>query len=97
MKFKDFLDTIKNEEPPNELNDYLKALWYDKKGNWEKAHSSILILTDSKADWLHAYLHRKEGDLNNASYWYRKANRSKPAIPLDEEWHNLVKYFLGNE
>ena len=96
MELLEFLKTTEKHEPPNELNDHLKALWYDKKGKWEMAHSIVQILGDSKADLIHAYLHRKEGDSYNASYWYRKANKSKPDISLDEEWEILTNGFLRN-
>ena len=78
MEFKRFLETVSGNEPPVGINDHLKALWYDKKGDWESAHSIVQILNDQNAEWIHAYLHRKEGDPYNASYWYRKANKSKP-------------------
>lgn len=96
MKLQEFIETISSKEPPEEISDYLKALWYDKKGDWDAAHSIVQILDDSHADWIHAYLHRKEGDSFNASYWYRRANKSKPEITLDEEWEKLTKEFLGN-
>jgi hypothetical protein len=96
MKLEKFLETISGSEPPAEINDHLKALWYDKKGDWESAHSIVQILNDKNAEWIHAYLHRKEGDPYNASYWYRKANKSKPDISLDEEWENLADLFLRN-
>ena len=76
---------------------HLKALWYDKKGKWEMAHSIVQIIGDSNADLIHAYLHRKEGDSYNASYWYRKANKSKPDISLDEEWEFLTNRFLSSK
>ena len=97
MELKKFLETVSRNKPPAEINDYLKALWYDKKGDWESAHSIVQILNDKNAEWIHAYLHRREGDSYNASYWYRKANKSKPDISLDEEWENLAELFLRSK
>lgn len=94
MELQKFIETVSHNEPPKEISDYLKALWYDKKGDWESAHSIVQILNDKNAEWIHAYLHRKEGDSFNASYWYRKANISKPEISLDEEWKRLAELFL---
>jgi len=73
---------------------YLLALWYDAKGDWNKAHDCVDHLNDSTACWVHAYLHRKEGDIWNADYWYRRADKKRPACSLDEEWANIVKALL---
>lgn len=95
MDYREFLQSTIKKEPPAEINEHLKALWYDKKGEWETAHGIVQILGDSKADLIHAYLHRKEGDNYNASYWYRKANKSKPDISLEKEWEFLTNIFLS--
>lgn len=60
---------------PSSASVYLKALWYDAKDNWKTAHNLIDHLEDKKAFWVHAYLHRKEGDLSNADYWYSRAGK----------------------
>ena len=73
---------------------YLKALWYDGQGNWNSAHELVDQLGGEKAAWIHAYLHRKEGDMWNADYWYRRAHKSRPNISLEEEWEQLVKHFI---
>ena len=80
-----FLNSIDNDTPPT-VSIYLQALWYDAKGNWATAHELIQDLTDTNAAWVHAYLHRKEGDNRNANYWYNKAKRKMPDISLEEEW-----------
>jgi hypothetical protein len=54
-------------------------------------------LGDKDSAWVHAYLHRKEGDVWNADYWYSKAGKVRPKVSLEEEWENLVNYFLGDE
>jgi hypothetical protein len=94
MNLQSFTDTITSSVPPSGLSVYLEALWFDANGEWNKAHDLIDDLEDKDAAWLHAYLHRKEGDIFNADYWYRKAGKIRPAIGLDEEWINLANYFV---
>lgn len=77
--------------PPPGLNVYLLAMWYDAKGDWQKAHSLVDSLHDTAACHVHAYLHRKEGDAGNAAYWYSRANKQMPRISLEEEWGQIVK------
>jgi hypothetical protein len=79
---------------PDNLSVYLKSLWNDGKGDWEQSHYIIQDVDDKDAAWIHAYLHRKEGDTGNADYWYSRAGRKRPAISLQEEWEELVKAFL---
>lgn len=72
---------------------YLKALYWDKEGDWTKAHGLVEDLSTSEAAWVHAYLHRKEGDEWNAGYWYRRAGQPFFTGTLDEEWEKLWKEF----
>jgi len=90
----EFKIALHNSEPPHGLAAPLKSLWYDGKGDWYLAHQQVDHLSDPESAWVHAYLHRKEGDIGNADYWYRSAGRIRPAISLDEEWETLVQYFL---
>jgi len=92
MTIKDFKNTI---EPNASWPPYLKALWQDGKGNWQAAHRIVDDMEGTNAAWVHAYLHRKEGDKWNANYWYRRANQNMPDISLDAEWEMLVNYFLN--
>ncbi|MFT4153278.1 hypothetical protein [Parafilimonas sp.] len=95
MTYNEFLLTIKNAEvPPSALPLYIEALWWDARGNWDKAHALIDSLDDKNSCRVHAYLHRKEGDIWNADYWYRRAHAQRPAVSLDEEWENLAANFL---
>ncbi len=71
----------------------LTALWYDGKGDWNKAHNQVDHLSGKSAARIHAYLHRKEGDLWNADYWYSKAGEKRPNLSLEEEWSELVSRF----
>jgi hypothetical protein len=90
----DFKATLNVLEPPSGLSPQLKSLWYDGKGNWNQAHAQVDHLNDTESAWVHAYLHRKEGDIGNADYWYRKARQNRPTISLEEEWEQLVLHFL---
>ena len=94
MTYDEFILTIENDEVPPGLPLYLQALWYDAKGDWEKAHTIIQDMEDNNASWIHAYLHRKEGDIGNADYWYRLAGKKRPSITLEEEWEAIVETLL---
>lgn len=73
----------------------LKALWHDAQGDWESAHRVAQDVDDDEGAWIHAYLHRKEGDLGNAAYWYRRAGRSVASGELDAEWDTIAAALLG--
>ncbi|MFD2144032.1 hypothetical protein [Mucilaginibacter antarcticus] len=90
----EFKESLKSDYPTNEWSAPLKSLWYDGKGNWQQAHAVVDHLTDNASAWVHAYLHRKEGDNWNADYWYSKARQKRPNVSLNEEWEQLVTHFL---
>jgi hypothetical protein len=90
----EFKESLNLEQPNSELSAQLKSLWYDGKGDWHQAHAQVDHLNDRESAWVHAYLHRKEGDIRNADYWYNKARKKRPNLSLDEEWEELVLYFL---
>ncbi len=94
MQFEIFQKSIKDASPPAAITVYLLAMWYDAQGNWDKAHSMMDNLNDETACWVHAYLHRKEGDNWNADYWYRRAGRKRPGTNLQQEWETIVKALL---
>ena len=81
------LDSLKNTPDVNTLaSDHLRALWYDLNDDWDTAHSIVQAISDVNAMWIHAYLHRKEPDIWNAKYWYRRSEKPYPGdIPYDEE------------
>lgn len=85
-----FQESLKQAYCPPEFNVLQQALWHDGKGDWNTAHDLINDLTTTDAAWIHAYLHRKEGDLSNADYWYRRAGKQRPGYSLDQEWRELV-------
>lgn len=80
---------------PSNVSIEVRALWFDKMGNWERAHDLIQHLPGKSAAWVHAYLHRKEGDQWNAEYWYRRANQSTATGKSEEEWHEIVENLLN--
>lgn len=82
--------------PPKGLSDALVALWWDAKGDWHKAHEHAQKQDDQDGAWVHAYLHRKEGDLSNAGYWYRQAAKPKASGSLDDEWEAISRALLGS-
>ncbi len=94
MNIEVFKESLSGNEPPQNVSAYLKALWYDAKGNWDKSHEIIQDVEDANAAEIHAYLHRKEGDIFNADYWYRKANTKRPDVSVDDEWHEIVTGLL---
>lgn len=94
MEIDDFKHLLLAAQPPAHLSVQLQALWYDGKGNWHKAHDLIDHLNDRSSAHVHAYLHRKEGDLWNADYWYRRAGKVRPEIALEDEWCSLIKLFI---
>jgi hypothetical protein len=85
-----FNSTLEENAPPVGISPALKGLWYDKNGEWDKAHEMIQDESDADSAWVHAYLHRKEGDLFNADYWYRRAGKSRSPTDFDQEWEQLV-------
>ena len=90
-----FEESLLQHEPPKGASVYLQSLWYDAKGDWDKAHSLIDHLTDKTASRVHAYLHRVEGDNWNANNWYTKAGERMPDVSLKEEWTLLVRRLIN--
>jgi hypothetical protein len=89
-----FRDTLAQALPPAGLPPVLLALWYDGRGDWQAAHEIAQNVEDGTGAWVHAYLHRKEGDLGNAGYWYRRARRPVATGDLQQEWSAIVKDLL---
>lgn len=93
MKAAEFRASLEAAEPPAGLSFVLQALWWDAKGNWDKAHDLCQEAGSKDGDRVHAYLHRVEGDEGNAGYWYAKAGEPAFQGSLPEEWAALVKRF----
>ena len=94
MELKAFRDSLQASAPPAELSPALQALWYDAKGEWSRAHELVQAGDDRTGAWVHAYLHRKEGDASNAAYWYRRAGEPMQQGPLETEWEQIVERLL---
>jgi hypothetical protein len=83
--------------PPDGLGLAEQALWWDAKGDWDRAHALAQADEGGAGDWVHAYLHRKEGDAGNAGYWYRRAGKPANPTPLDEEWAAIAAALLAGQ
>jgi len=94
MRLTDFRRSLAQETPPSGLGDCLEALWWAGKRDWERAHAIAQELEGPNAAWVHAYLHRVDGDLQNARYWYVRAKRVMPASPLEQEWAEIAESLL---
>ena len=92
----EFERSLEQPSPPVELSELLRSLWYAAKGDWETAHQIAQEVADSNGSWVHAHLHREEGDLGNARYWYSHAGRPESTDSIQEERAKLVEYFLNN-
>jgi hypothetical protein len=90
-----FKQSLTESRPPAGLVPALRALWYDGRGDWHTAHEIAQDMETADGAWIHAYLHRKEGDLWNADYWYGRAGRTRPAMTLAHEWDELVVALLS--
>jgi hypothetical protein len=91
----EFRQSLTATEPPMGLTLALVGLWWDSKGDWTRAHESAQRDEDRDGSWVHAYLHRKEGDQTNAAYWYSRAGKPVCGEPLDVEWLSIVTALLG--
>lgn len=94
MTIEAFKKSIQDKKLPADLPPHLKALWHDGNNDWKTAHDLIDQLNDAAAAHVHAYLHRKEGDIWNANYWYRRAGKTRPDVSLEQEWEELIRQYL---
>jgi len=92
MTFEAIRESLKAPHPPQGLSLALTGLWWDAKSDWTRAHESAQQDEGPDGSWVHAYLHRKEGDLSNAAYWYGRAG--KP-VSRETEWQQIVERLLG--
>jgi len=95
MNLVDFKNSLTLTQPPEGISIPLQALWQDAKGYWAAAHDLVNELDLPKASWVHAYLHRKEGDISNAGYWYRRAGKKMPDYSLQKEWEEITLALLA--
>ena len=94
MMLVEFKQALSKSNPPAGLAPPLTALWWAAKGDWDKAHGIVMKQDSRDAAWVHAYLHRVEGDLDNAGYWYRKAHRPAESGALPDEWDAIAAAIL---
>ena|SRR5215469_13690951 len=94
MKIAEFRESLKKANPPAGLTPALEALWWDAKDNWQRAHESAQRDEGPDGAWVHGYLHRKQGDLSNAKYWYRRADRAVGYGDFDRERESIVASLL---
>ena len=97
MSFQEFCESVAaGVSPPADVSTALSALWHDARGNWDQAHTVAQSDAGPDGAWVHAYLHRKEGDLGNAAYWYRRAGRPVPTdLSLEAEWQEIARTLLA--
>lgn len=94
MTLDEFRFTLSSDTPP-QVAPPLLALWHDAKGDWDRAHQIAQDVPDPAGAWIHAYLHRKEGDAANAAYWYQRARQPVAADALDIEWERIVRALIA--
>lgn len=94
MTLDEFTRTTAGADPPADLPKPLLALWHAAAGNWEAAHQIAQDIDDATGAWIHAYLHRQEGDLSNAGYWYRRARKPECHDSLEAEWRQIAEALL---
>lgn len=96
MNAADFIASLDGAAPAPELNAPLAGLWWAGKGDWDRAHGIVQDESSRDAAWVHAYLHRAEGDLGNAGYWYRQAGQPAAKDSLKAEWERIAATLLGS-
>jgi hypothetical protein len=95
MTLSEFKQSLQQNTPPENLKPLLKALWFDAKGDWHASHNVAQDVDTKEGAWIHAYLHRQEGDNGNAAYWYRRANQPVCNKSLQEEWDAIATALLA--
>jgi len=94
MNISEFKSSLVQDPVPDELSPVLQALWHEAKGNWDDAHRFAQSQRDQVGYWVHAHLHRVEGDEANAGYWYLKSGKTHSSAPLQSEWEEIVAALL---
>jgi hypothetical protein len=95
MTADEFKRSLNKSQPARGLAPALQALWWAAKDDWDRAHEIVMAHEDSHCAWVHAYLHRREGDLANARWWYRQAGQPAATGSRDAEWNAIVRGLLG--
>ncbi len=97
MTLEEFKKLIEEQKCPESLPRLLQAMWHAKKGHWDTAHELVQEASDADSAWIHAYLHREEGDEINARYWYKRGEQPESNLPLDQEWEQMASVLLIKE
>jgi hypothetical protein len=97
MDLEAFRASLREKDAPRGIGRAVEGLWWDAKGDWDKAHDCAQAQDDRDGAWLHAYLHRKEGDAENAAYWYRRAGRPAATGAPAREWEAIARALLGGD
>ncbi|MEM9647887.1 MAG: hypothetical protein AAF969_05355 [Bacteroidota bacterium] len=92
--YEQFQETLAHSSPPENWSEALRALWYAAKDDWNASHNIAQDLHTQMGSWIHAYLHRQEGDEWNAGYWYRQAGEPFPNKSLEDELQHLIEVVL---
>ncbi len=94
MTLSEFRESVQLEKPPANLGVAVTGLWWDGRGDWNRAHEAAQQDEGPAGAWVHAYLHRKQGDDSNARYWYRRAQKPACKTSLEEEWGEIAASLL---
>lgn len=94
INYTEFQDTLVSNSPETDWPEALQSLWHEARGDWDASHTIAQDINSELGYWIHAYLHRKEGDEWNAGYWYRQANRPFSTLTFDEELKEIVEFVL---
>ena len=94
MTLAEFRASLSADAPPQGSSELMRALWYDAKGDWAAAHTLAQDVENAQGAWVHAYLHRKEGDDGNAAYWYRRAGQPIAQDDLEDEWARITEALI---
>jgi hypothetical protein len=91
-----FRSSVSAAAPPADVGPALEALWWLKRGDWDRAHKCVQGHEgEADCDWVHAHLHRQEGDMSNAQYWYRRADKPVSGVSLQDEWREIATTMLA--
>ena len=96
MTLEEFRSSLSHDEPPRQVSVALQALWWDAKGDWKQSHEVAQQDEGPAGAWVHAYLHRKEGDLGNARYWYKRADKTAATSQFEREWQQIAEALLAD-
>ncbi len=95
MTLEEFQQSLIGNNAPDGLPHALTSLWWDARDDWQRAHSNAMLDKSNDGSWVHAYLHRKEGDRDNASYWYSRAGKPFCEEPFEHEWLDIARELLA--